>query len=61
MPSIHHALSIIWTWIREANGLSSGSMANQADELAILHTFHAALRELQGLLRFFGNLLLWVG
>ena len=40
VPSICHALSIIWTSIREANCLSSGSMANQVDELAILHTLH---------------------
>ena len=62
MPSIRHALLIIWTSIREANGLSFGSMANQVDEFAILHIFHIpCIRQLQGLLRFFGNLLLWVG
>ena len=40
VPSIHHVLSIIWSSIREANGLSFGSMENQVDELAILHTLH---------------------
>ena len=47
LPSIHHALSIIWTLIREANGLSSSSMANQVDELAILHTLHIHGRPLR--------------
>ena len=40
VPSIHHALSIIWTSIREANSLSSSSTTNQVEELAILHTLH---------------------
>ena len=47
VPSIHHALSIIWASICETNGLTSGAMANQVEELAILHTLHIPCRPLR--------------
>ena len=44
VPSIHHVLSFILASIRETNGLTSGAMVNQVEELAILYTLHIPCR-----------------
>ena len=44
LSTIHYALNFIWTSIREANSLSSGSMSNNADELLILHALRISCR-----------------